>query len=204
MNNAAILYHCVKFPSSDADWAEDEWKTLIDDLVAGGLVSYKELAEALLGNLNPPQVGTSLASDKSVQSHFPPKQTWRNVREWLYRESGRCADCDTRLKLQVDHIIPREELGEAADTLDNMTFRCRRCNVVKRPSHKHGGETFLTAEAALMWILLFKKPATYDKFEDLCREYGLTMSNIRFQEAWAMAHWLEKEGRYQIDEDSTF
>jgi hypothetical protein len=28
------------------------------------------------------------------------------------------------------------------------------------------------------------------------------MANIRFQEAWAMAKWLEKEGLYEIDKDS--
>lgn len=204
MKNETILYHCIDFPESDTDWTEEQWKTLIDDLVEEGLVSYREVAAALLGNLNPPQVGTSIASNKSFQSHFPPRKTWTNVREWFYGEDGMCADCRTRLDLQADHIIPREELGAAADTLDNLTLRCRRCNVIKRPSHVHGGETFLTAEAALMWILLFKKPSTYDEYNDLCREYGLTMANIRFQEAWAMAHWLEKEGLYDIEDDSKY
>ena len=71
-----------------------------------------------------------------------------------------------------------------------MLLRCRRCNVVRRPSHTQGGLTFLTAEAALMWILLIKRPRTYQEFEGMCRDYGMTMANIRFQEAWAMAHWL--------------
>jgi hypothetical protein len=83
-----------------------------------------------------------------------------------------------------------------------MTLRCRRCNVIRRPSHKQGGKTFLTAEAALMWILFVRRPRTYQRFEHLCREYGMTMANIRFQEAWAMAHWLQREGRYTIDKRS--
>lgn len=102
------------------------------------------------------------------------------------------------------NIIPKEELGDAANTLDNLTLRCRRCNVIKRPSHKHGGETFLTSEAALMWILFTKRPATYQEFEHLCRTYGLTMANVRFEEAWAMAKWLQREGKYYISEDSKY
>lgn len=85
-----------------------------------------------------------------------------------------------------------------------MTLRCRRCNVVKRPSHKLGGKTFQTTEAALMWILFTRQPKTYQEFESYCRKYGMTMANVRFEEAWAMAKWLEKEGKYTIDKDSKF
>ena len=53
-----------------------------------------------------------------------------------------------------------------------------------------------------MWILFVKRPRTYQEFERLCRDYGMTMANIRFQEAWAMAHWLKREGRYMIYKDS--
>ncbi len=35
-----------------------------------------------------------------------------------------------------------------------------------------------------------------------CRDYGTTMANIRFKEAWTMARWLEKQGKYTIDQDS--
>jgi hypothetical protein len=83
-----------------------------------------------------------------------------------------------------------------------MTLRCRRHNVIRRKSHKKGGLTYLTAEAALMWILFTKRPNTYQEFEKMCRHYGMTMANIRFQEAWAMAHWLAKEQRYKISKNS--
>ncbi len=79
-----------------------------------------------------------------------------------------------------------------------------RCNVIRRPSHKLGGQTFLTTEAALMWILFVKRPKTYQAFEGLCRAYGLTMAHIRFQEAWAMARWLAVDGLYAIDATSLF
>ena len=55
-----------------------------------------------------------------------------------------------------------------------------------------------------MWILFVKRPGTYHEYEHLCRDYGLTMANIRFKEAWAMARWLQRDGRYAIEPDSTY
>lgn len=191
-------------PNEDSGWGDHDWKSLLEWFVEAGLVSYKDVTALTLGHLNPSQVGTSIASKKSFQKHFPPRKCWSAVRDWHFEQAGRCVDCGTRLELQADHVIPREELGDDADTLDNITLRCRRCNVVRRPSHKKGGLTFLTAEAALMWILFTKRPETYQEFEKQCREYGMTMANIRFQEAWAMAHWLSKEELYVIGEDSKY
>mgnify|MGYP000263730368 CR=1 FL=1 len=180
--------------SPDKTWTPDQWRGLLEQLIEKKLVTWKEVTALVLGQLNPPQVGTSLASNKGVQSHLPPKQAWQAVRSWLYEQPGYCEDCYTRLDLQVDHIIPKEEGG--SDELGNFAIRCRRCNVCKRPSHKKGGLTFLSAEAALMWLLFVFKPATYEEYEELCRRYGLTMADIRFQEAWAMAVWLKREGKY--------
>jgi hypothetical protein len=129
--------------------------------------------------------------------------TMRAVYEWHNAQTGRCADCGSRLELQADHIDPRELYGDAADRLENMTLRCRRCNVIRRPSHKLGGLTFLTAEAALMWLLFTKRPTTYQEYEKICRDYGMTMANVRFHEAWAMARWLAREGLYYINEERT-
>lgn len=192
------------FPESDRDWTEQEWKYLVEYLVDNGFVKYHEIASLLLGHLNPSQVGTSVASNKSFQSHYEKGKCWKAVRQWHFEQTGKCADCGTRLELQADHIIPKEVLGDKANTLDNLTLRCRRCNVIKRPSHKKGGKTFLTSESALMWILLTRRPSTYQEFERMCREYGLTMANVRFEEAWAMAKWLEREGKYHIDETSKY
>ncbi len=191
-------------PPSDSNWSETNWKNLLNWFVEMGLVTYKEVTALMLGHLNPSQVGTSIASNKSFQKHFPPRKCWAAVREWHFQQSGECIDCGTRLELQADHIEPRQKLGDKADRLENMTLRCRRCNVIRRPSHKQGGLTFLTAEAGLMWILFTKRPRTYQEFEKQCRSYGMTMANIRFQEAWAMARWLERKGLYEIDDESTF
>lgn len=191
-------------PPKDSGWSALNWKALIDWFVQTGMLTYKEIAALTLGHLNPSQVGTSIASKKSFQRNFPPRQCWAAVRRWHFEQSGKCIDCGTRLELQADHIQPREILGDTADRLENMTLRCRRCNVIRRPSHKQDGLTFLTAEAGLMWILFTKKPRTYQEFELHCRDYGITMANIRFQESWAMARWLQREGLYEIDEDSRY
>lgn len=190
------------FPDRDRDWSNEHWKRLIDWLIESELLSAREIAALTLGHLNPSQVGTSIASKKTFQAHFPPRKIMQAVIKWHFKQTGRCADCGSRLELQADHVESREEFGDKADRLENMTLRCRRCNVIRRPSHKHGGKTFLTAEAALMWILFIKRPKTYQAFERLCREYGMTMANIRFQEAWAMAHWLQRDGKYEIAPDS--
>jgi HNH endonuclease len=193
-----------EFPQSDREWTADNWKQFLEWLVGSGLVTWGEVTALVLGHLNPSQVGTSIASKATFQAHYPPRKTMQAVYRWHNAQSGHCADCGTRLELQADHIVPREELGDAADRLDNMTLRCRRCNVVRRPSHTRGGLTHLTSESALMWILFTKRPATYQEFELLCRDYGLTMANVRFHEAWAMAHWLSREGLYDIDPGSSF
>lgn len=191
-------------PKVDKEWTERHWRAMIGWLVQSGLLTYREIAALTLGHLNPSQVGTSIASKETFKRRYPPRKCWQAVRAWHFEQSGRCIDCGTRLELQADHIQTRQDMGDKADRLENMTLRCRRCNVIRRPSHKLGGVTFLTAEAALMWILLTKRPATYERFEKMCRDYGMSMANIRFQESWAMARWLEREGFYAIDPTSKF
>ena len=189
-------------PLLDSAWSEQDWHALLQWLIESGIVTWKEVCALVLGHLNPSQVGTSIASKKTFQAHYPPRKIMQAVYLWHNAQTGHCADCATRLELQADHVEPRELLGDEADRLHNITLRCRRCNVIRRPSHRQGGLTFLTTEAALMWILFTKRPRTYQEYEQLCRQYGLTMANVRFHEAWAMAHWLANEGRYEIDESS--
>lgn len=253
------------WPESDGNWKDEHWIQILDQLIRDGLVSWMQVASLVLGHFNPSQVGTSIASKRSFQRHYLPRQTWRNVRTWHFEQDGSCVDCGSRLELQADHMVSKqlvrdvadslddqdmtgldaaelkrlvyetlckcisqgspsdsvphsvvvgvaEDLAElimfgrrgndlqaAADRLDNMVLRCRRCNVIRRPSHKQGGKTRLTAETALMWLLLTKRPRSYEAYADLCRTYGLTMANIRFEEAWAMARWLNRLGLYEID-----
>lgn len=166
-----------------------DWSALVKSLVDDGIVTEKEVAECVLGALNPAQAGTSLASKAVYQAQYPPRKTWAAVKEWLYSQSGKCFDCGTRLNLEVDHIVPRREGGE--DKLSNHTLRCRRCNSSRR--HANGGKTELTTGSALMFVMITYRPKTYKDFERLCREYGLTVGGIRIQEAWAQAIWLKNK-----------
>lgn len=178
----------------DDSWSHEQWHELVISLVDQNIVDWRELAALILGHLNPSQVGTSLASSKGFKRSYGKGKTMRIVMEWAYQQTGRCEDCGSRLELQADHMRGREQFDNPldADFIENMTLRCRRCNVIRRPSHAYGGQTHLTAEAALMWILLVIKPRTLLDFTRLCRIYGMTMADIRMQEAWAMAHWLAK------------
>jgi 5-methylcytosine-specific restriction endonuclease McrA len=201
--------HMSNYPESDEDWNEDDWHNFIQDLIDRGLFNWEEVGGSVLSRLNTPQVGTSMTNERFQRNHGKGK-TWSAVREWAYEQQGVCVDCGTRLELQADHIRPKQDFKEKgedpwdADHTGNMTLRCRRCNVIRRPSHKKGGLTRQPAAPALMWLLLTKRPSTYQEFDKICREYGLTMANIRFQEAWAVAHWLENVGLYRIDPNSKY
>ena len=193
------------FGLHDSAWSEDQWQALIESIVDNRMATWRELAALILGHLNPSQVGTSLASSEGFKKRYGKGNTMRIVLEWAYAQTGRCEDCGSRLELQADHVEGRELFDDPldADYIENMTLRCRRCNVVRRPSHEFGGQTFLTAESALMWILLVIKPRNLTDFVRLCRIYGMTMADIRMQEAWAMAHWLSRNEPplYGIEDD---
>src|SRR5215207_2943395 len=178
------------FGLHDSTWTEEHWFDLLRALVESRIVSWKDVTTLVLGQLNPSQVGTSLASSEGFKRRYGKGNTMRVVLPWLYEQNGRCADCGSRLDLQADHVIGREEFEDDldADYIENMVPRCRRHNVKKRRSHKLAGITHLTAEAGLMWILFVIRPRTLNDFIRLCRLYGMTMSDIRMQESWAMAH----------------
>jgi hypothetical protein len=181
------------------NWSQDEWRLLVGALVDQKILSWEEVATVVLGELNPPQVGTSLASNKNLQKQYPPRKTWQAVKGWFYAQGGvrlGCRQCGTLLKLEAEHIKDKKQLGKSADSLDNMQLLCKRCNAMKRPSHKNAGLTHLTAEAGLMWLLFVFQPQSYDEYKKLCRSYGMTMADIRFQEAWAMAEWLKRTKRF--------
>ena len=154
--------NCTSLGLFDSTWNKDQWQHLVGQLVQDGIATWLEVAALLLGHLNPPQVGTSLASSQGFKKLYRKGKTMPIVMGWIYSQDGRCADCGSRLELQADHITGREQFKDPldADFIKNMTLRCRRCNVVRRPSHRHGGETFLTAEAALMWVLFVVRPRT--------------------------------------------
>ena len=60
------------FPDKDSDWTEEDWFNFLIYLKENGITSYKEMAASVLGALNPPQVGTQVASNKNIQAHFGP------------------------------------------------------------------------------------------------------------------------------------
>lgn len=55
-------------------WTQEKWRNFVEKLVGEQLVSWDEVAAVVLGELNPPQVGTSLASNKNIQKRYPPRK----------------------------------------------------------------------------------------------------------------------------------
>ena len=198
----ALLDADIQVQFSEPSWSEEQWHEFVGDMVKTRILSWQEVAVAVCGELNPPQVGTAIASNKSFQRRFPPRETMKHVMEWLYAQSGKCSNCGTSLFLEADHIHSKQEYEEAgedpqeADRLENLQLLCKRCNVIKRPSHALGGISFAPAQSVLMWVLLTQRPKTREEYYTLCRNHGLTMASIRFDEAWARAEWLRREGRY--------
>ncbi len=171
----------------DRAWTEVEWENFLKALIQNELFSWKDITTLVLGQLNPPQVGTSLASSEGFKRTYGKGRVMPQVMKWFYEQDGLCRGCKTRFDLQADHDEPREYHKDPldADFIENMVLRCRRCNVIKRPSHRLGGKTYLTTEAALMWILLNLRPRTLPDFVKMCRLYGMTMADVRMQEGWA-------------------
>lgn len=199
----ALVSAGVKVTFEKPDFQDDQWRAFIEKFVADGIVTWEDIATAVLAELNPPQVGTAVAN--AVKHNYPKGETMREVWKWLYAQDGKCAVSGKRLFLEADHRVPKDDFIKAgkdvkeADILDNFQLLTKRENVIKRRSHRLGGISFSNAAAVLMFVLFNYRPRTLAEFETICRNYGLTMSGIRFQEAWAMAVWLSKDGLYDIE-----
>src|SRR5208282_3153762 len=98
-----------EFGLHDSKWSEDEWFSLLKQLVQTGVAGWKDVTALVLGHLNPSQVGTSLASSKGFKRKYGKGNTMKLVMAWVYKQTGRCADCGSRLELQADHIKGREQ-----------------------------------------------------------------------------------------------
>src|SRR5437867_596261 len=92
-----------QFGLHDKTWGDDEWLTLLQSLVKDLIVSWEEVAAVVLGQLNPSQTGTSLASSDGFKRKYGKGNTMKIVMDWAYKQNGQCADCGSRLELQADH-----------------------------------------------------------------------------------------------------
>jgi hypothetical protein len=84
------------FGLHDSHWAENDWFLLLKGLIESGVGSWKDVTALVLGHLNPSQVGTSLASSDGFKRKYGKGNTMRIVMDWVYQQTGRCADCGSR------------------------------------------------------------------------------------------------------------
>ncbi len=102
------------------------------------------------------------------------------------------------MNLTHDHVLPRDLLADRADLLENLRFLCYRDNQSRH--WEHGGALELGTAAACIYLLITRKPRTLAALTKLGRDLGLTQSDQRFEETWALAVYLYLQGRYELDE----
>jgi len=57
---------------------------------------------------------------------------WRALRlRALRRDGWRCVRCGARHRLEVDHVVPREERPDLAWSVDNLQALCAGCHIDK-------------------------------------------------------------------------
>jgi hypothetical protein len=192
----------VKFADQDPNY---DWRALMLRIRDLRGLTDKLLVPFILGELNPNQVATSIASNKDLPNAEEGERV-SGVIAWLRSQVGSCSICGTTLDLQVDHETPRQDIIEGRATVAdvanpaNYRLRCRRHNSSRR--HKRGGLTHLTTQSALMWLLFEFLPRTPFDFARLGRLYGLSMFAPRFAEAWTMAHWLRTSRQFDFEDSA--
>ena len=105
MNGDQTMPACGRF--GDEAWSQDQWRDLLEQLIARGLLTWKEITALTLGHMNPSQVGTSLASSAGFKRKYGKGHVMSKVMDWFYQQGGKCVDCGTRLELRADHIKQR-------------------------------------------------------------------------------------------------
>ncbi len=103
-------------PVNDAAIDEAGWLNILHRLVGAGLLRWRDVGALTLGHLNPPQMGTSLAHE-GFQERYGKGTTMAQVWPWAYQQDGCCRTCSSRLELQADHVIPKEFVRDASESV---------------------------------------------------------------------------------------
>lgn len=180
------------------DVTEENCERLIKDLVERGILDWRTIAKEMLQALQPPQTATHVTKYDGIKEIYERRKRWAPSRRWMYSQYGRCENCDRITSLTHDHIVESDVLGLKADRLENLRFLCRRCNQSRH--WEKGNLLELGTAAAVMYLIFTEEPETLEKLTHLGRELGLTQSNQRFEEAWALAVYLYSQDEYEIDE----
>ena len=91
-------------------------------------VGRLRLAIPVLGSVAAANANSDGSTDPRRRRSVPERvrhEVWR-------RDEGRCVDCDSRERLEFDHIIPISKGG--SNTARNIELRCEICN---RRKHDH-------------------------------------------------------------------
>ncbi|EMA19928.1 HNH endonuclease signature motif containing protein [Haloarcula argentinensis] len=182
----------------ELDVTEENCERLIKNMVDRGVLDWRTIAKEMLQALQPPQTATHVPQLDGIREIYERGDRWAPSRRWMYSQYGPCENCGRTTSLNHDHIVERDVLGLKADRLENMRFLCRRCN---QSRHWDKGNILeMGTAASVMYLLFTEEPETLDELTDLGRELGLTQSNQRFEEAWALPVYLYSQGEYDLEE----
>ncbi len=177
---------------------EERCEEIITNLVEEDILDWTTIAKEMLQSLQPPQTATHVPQLDGLRERYERGNRWAPSRRWMYSQYGPCENCGKITSINHDHIVERDILGDEADRLENLRFLCRRCNQSRH--WENGNILDLGTAAAVMYLLFTQKPKTVKELEKMGRQVGLTQSNQRFEETWAFAMYLHREGLLEVDE----
>lgn len=184
-------------PVVSVELSEEEAQVLLTELISTGIVTWRHVVQKVLQSLQPPQTATHVPQLAGIRERYPPRHRWAPARLWMYAQYGPC-NCGAGLNMTHDHVLPRDLLLDKADLLENLRFLCYRCNQSRH--WMHGGKLELGTAAAAIYLLFRYRPRTLKRLTELGRDLGLTQSDQRFEETWALAVYLHGKGAYELDE----
>lgn len=178
--------------------SESTCRDLVEGLIEAGVITWSDIAEEILQAMQPPQTATHVPQLDGIRELYESRQRWAPSRRWMYAQYGRCGECGALLSMTHDHVLSRDLLGSKADYLENLRFLCRRCNQARH--WEKGNILAWGTAAAVQYLLHTESPSTVKELEELGKELGLTQSNQRYEEAWALAVFLSRQGQYDLSE----
>lgn len=185
-------------PEQLLEVTEERCEEIIKNLLDEGILDWTTIAKEMLQSLQPPQTATHVPQLDGHRERYERGNRWAPSRRWMYSQYGPCESCGKITSINHDHIVERDILGNEADRLENLRFLCRRCNQSRH--WEKGNVLDLGTAAAVMYLLFTQEPKTVKELEKMGRQVGLTQSNQRFEETWAFAMYLHREGLIEVDE----
>lgn len=192
-NNRKEFEHC---PNHLEQWDRNHHMALIEFAIDMGYTTGEEASRAVLESISPPYCLTNVMgrAGGALRKRYGKGKVFGVLKEWYYKQDGKCAQCGTRLHLSLDHIVPAR-LGEHTQDVNNWALVCSWCNAKRRKYHKKQNKNRWSPRYTGMWVLMSKKPADRTEFIKHCRMMGIAPnSDALLDQIWAFHEWNKNQG----------